>query len=363
MLHYNGHRISAIRPKKESKRRYLNLKSNENLSSGFEDFERIRPDVLDHGDVFRYPVYDDAYAALRAHLGVPNVLFTAGCHDAIRVLASSLARAGNRILVTMPNYDGYRHYLQVHGIEVVLRHRGPDRRHDLSALVAQAVSEHCNAIILTNPDPFVGDCFERQEIVDLLDECAGHGVTLILDEVYAGFGRDSDVTLVAGRDNLVVLNSLSKSYGLPGVRVGWIAGPEQAIERFGCEFPESGISGFSLAMAEKVLAEPTWVAEFRASVVRNREALAALLAGLDGVALYPKSNANFLLFCASETPGSERLWSHLLDQGVYVADLEHIPGFRHHYRVTACPQGGRQLLFDGLSGFACQTEAVRRETA
>lgn len=362
MLHFTSHRMPAARPKKESKRRYLNLKSNENLSASEADFDRIRPDALEHGDFFRYPVYDEAYDALRAHLGVPHVLFAAGCHDAIRVVAGSLERDRNRVLLTMPNYDGYRHYFHVNGIEVVRRHREPGLRHDLAALVAQAVAERCNLVVLTNPDPFVGDSFERQEVAEFVDDCAKRGIAVILDEVYAGFGRDSDVALVAGRDNLLVLNSLSKSYGFPGLRIGWIAGAEDTIDRLGCEFPESSISCFSLAMAIRVLGDDEWVRDFRDAVVRNREALAGMLADAEVIEPYPQSKTNFVLFRAAGRPGRDRIWGELLRKGIYVADLNGLPGFEHHYRATACPQADRNKFFDGLQYVARQGDVCLGKT-
>lgn len=362
MLHCISHRASSARPKKESKRRYLNLKSNENLTAAQTEFDRIRPAALERDDFFRYPVYDEAYDALRTHLGVSHVLLTAGCHDAIRVIAGSLDRQRNRVLLAMPNYDGYRHYFHVNDIEVVRRDRLPGRRHDLPALIAQAVAERCNLVVLTNPDPFVGDCFERSEIEAFVDACAEHGITVILDEVYAGFGRDSDVGLVADRDNLLVLNSLSKSYGLPGLRIGWIAGPEDAIDRLGCEFPESSISGVCLAMSIRVLGNGAWVRDYRDAVIRNREALAEALGRADAVEPYRDSRTNFLLFRAMGRPDRERFWGELLRSGIYLADLGAIPGFEHHYRATACAKADRERLCDGLQHVARQEDPCRGET-
>lgn len=361
MLHCISRRTPSARPKKESKRRYLNLKSNENLSADETDFARIRPNALERGDFFRYPVYDEAYDALRAHLGVPHVLLTAGCHDAIRVIAGSLDRHRNRVLLAMPNYDGYRHFFHVNGIEMVHRHRKPVRQHDLSALTAQAVAERCNLVVLTNPDPFVGDCFERCEIAEFVDACAEFGITVILDEVYSGFGRDSDVGLVADRDNLLVLNSLSKSYGLPGLRIGWIAGAADAIDRLGCEFPESSISGFCLTIAIRVLGDESWVRDYRDAVVRNREALADVLARAAAVELYRTSRTNFLLFRARQHPYRDQFWKELLRNGIYLADLNAIPGFEHHYRATACAQADRERFFDGLQHAARQENSCRGE--
>lgn len=360
MLHCVSTREPAARPKKESKRRYLNLKSNENLTSDESAFAHIRPDFLDFQDFFRYPVHDAAYEALRDHLGVRHVLLTGGSHDAIRVIACTLDRDRNRVLLTLPNYDGYRHYFAVNGISTVGRHRVPARRHDLSALTDEAVAEGCNIVVLTNPDPFVGDSFDRDEIEAFVTACGAHGISVVLDEVYAGFGRESDVGLTEAHDNLLVINSLSKSYGMPGLRVGWVAGASETIDRLGCEYSESTISGFCLSVLIRVLGAEGWVRDYRAAVVRNREALAEELARLDSIVLYPGSATNFLLFRTAGPDRPDGLWADLLRRGIYLGDLNGIPGYEGHYRVTACPEAERERLVDGLEHLRRQEDPGRR---
>ena len=348
MMHCVSARKKAIRPTKESKRKYLNLKSNENLSAAEFSFHAIRPNELDRDDFFRYPVYDEAYVALRAHLQVPHVLLTSGCHDAIRVIAASLDPDKNRVLLCAPNYDGYRHYFEIHAIPVLRRDREPSRRHDLAAILELATDRNCNIVVLTNPDPFVGDYFSRSEIQDFVGACEARGISVILDEVYAGFGRESDVRLTVQYGNLLVLNSLSKSYGMPGARVGWVAGAGEAIDELGREFPESSISGFSLSILLRLLCDGGWIEQYRAAVVRNREEMARVLGGVPSIQLYAASATNFLLFRAFDCHARGEFRSDMLREGIYLADLNAIPGFEDHYRVTVCAQEQREKLIHGF---------------
>ncbi|OCQ50748.1 Histidinol-phosphate aminotransferase 2 [Photorhabdus australis subsp. thailandensis] len=351
MLHSINSRIQMIRRTKENKRQYLNLKSNENLVTDDPLFFRTLLNNVDPIELLKYPVYDDIYHGLKLHLGVENIVLTSGCHDAIRVLFSSLEKKKNKVLLTIPNYDGYSLYLDINEIPYVQCSRTPDNQFDLSYLYEQALRHQCNLLILTNPDPFVGDCFERDQITVFLQICKDSGITVILDEVYSGFGRDSDITLTKTYDNLLVLNSLSKSYGLPGLRVGWIAGNIKNIEDIGCLFPESTLSGISLYIAHQLIKKPDFLLQYRNSIQYNRIQLINQMVMLECIETYTQSVSNFVLFKLLKTVSPGQLWKELLSQGIYVANLNHIPGFENHYRVTVCKEDARGKLIDSIKRF------------
>lgn len=351
MIHCVSSRLDFSRRVKESKRAYLNLKSNENLVSDSEAIVNFFLEDTDPVELLKYPVFDDAYAAFQSHLGVDNLVLTAGCHDAIRVLASSLDKDKNKVFLSTPNYDGYSLYLDINEIKYITHHRTPQKQHCLPELTERAVATSCNLIVLTNPDPFVGDCFTRDQICDLLDHCHSLDISVVIDEVYAGFGRESDVRLTERFSNLIVLNSFSKSYGLPGARVGWIAGSEQNIESLGCQFSESTISGFSLALCKKLLEAPYVYESYRQLVIDNRKHMVTQLSDINGLELTFEGVANFVLFKAIKERQSSQLWQELLDRGIYLANLNHIKGFDNYYRATVCPADIRGDLIESIKQF------------
>jgi len=135
--------------------------------------------------------------------------------------------------VVMPNY------MQVHGIanglgarvrEVWLREeRG--WRIDLDAL-ASAVSERTKLICVCTPNNPTGQVLSRTEIDRIVAIAAKHGAWILSDEVYRGAELDSSESpSFCGRgDRIVVTGGLSKVYGLPGLRIGWLVAPEVEVE-------------------------------------------------------------------------------------------------------------------------------------
>src|SRR4029453_708623 len=139
----------------------------------------------------------------------------------------------------------------------------------------------CSAIILANPNAPTGIALPRQAIEALLSEHRDQLV--VVDEAYVDFGAESAVPLVARHDNLLVVQTLSKSRSLAGLRVGFAMGQQPLIERL-----TRGKEGFNsypvdiLAQAGAVAAieDTAWFEQTRRAVMGTRERLLAALQDL-----------------------------------------------------------------------------------
>jgi hypothetical protein len=162
-----------------------------------------------------------------------NVLITTGTSEANFLALVTLVSPGDEVVVVMPNY------MQVHGIaqgigarvrEVWLREeRG--WRIDLDALSA-AVTERTKLICVCTPNNPTGQVLTRSEIALIVAIAAKHGAWILSDEVYRGAELDgSESPSFSGRgERIVVTGGLSKVYGLPGLRIGWLVAPEPTLQ-------------------------------------------------------------------------------------------------------------------------------------
>jgi histidinol-phosphate aminotransferase len=150
-----------------------------------------------------------------------------------------------------------------------------------------------SAILLPNPNAPTGIALSRAEIESLV---AGHPDRLVVvDEAYVDFGAESAVPLVARHDNLLVVQTLSKSRALAGLRVGFAIGQRpliEALERVKDSFNSYPIDCLALAGAAAALEDEAWFGETRSRIIASREALARDLAAL-GFEVLP-SLANFV---------------------------------------------------------------------
>src|SRR5215470_5896013 len=151
----------------------------------------------------------------------------------------------------------------------------------------------CSAILLPNPNAPTGIGLPRKAIEALLTEHPDQLV--VIDEAYVDFGAESAVPLVARHDNLLIVQTLSKSRALAGLRVGFAIGQRpliEALERVKDSFNSYPLDCHTIAGAVAAMKDDVWFEETRARIMASRDLLASGLTGL-GFEVLP-SHANFV---------------------------------------------------------------------
>ncbi|HEV7656185.1 MAG TPA: aminotransferase class I/II-fold pyridoxal phosphate-dependent enzyme [Mycobacteriales bacterium] len=162
-----------------------------------------------------------------------DVLAFAGAEEAIFWAMQLLAGPGDHVVVTVPNYQALEEVPRAAGAEVsgVLLDEADGWRLDLDAVRA-ALRPNTTLVAVNFPNNPTGAVPDHATWQGLVDLCEERGLRLLADEVYRGLELDGDRTLAQAADlspTAVSVNVLSKSYGLPGLRVGWIACRDHAL--------------------------------------------------------------------------------------------------------------------------------------
>jgi len=268
------------------------------------------------------------------------VLVTVGAAEAVGNVVTSLVSAGDDVVVIEP---GYR---QVRGIATNLGARvntvvvRPEDRWqlDLGQLDA-AVDAGTRLIALNNPNNPLGTVFMPDEMDGIVRTAARHGAWLLADEVYRGSERTSDEVTpsFAGRyDKVVSVGSLSKSFGLPGLRIGWLAAPPDIVEA-ACrrhEYATIAASVVSMHLAE-IAMEPhrrdALLARGRAHIRRGYERLRhwiELSAGLLSI-VPPDATATAFVRYHVDVPSIDVAHAIRTEAGVLVGVGAHFGGEGH----------------------------------
>src|SRR5580704_5793418 len=132
----------------------------------------------------------------------------------------------------------------------------------------------CSAILLPNPNAPTGIALSRGEIEALLAEHPDQLV--VIDEAYIDFGGESAVPLVARHDNLLVVQTLSKSRALAGLRVGFAIGQRpliEALERVKNSFNSYPLDCLAIAGAVASIKDEEWFQQTRNRIIASRELL------------------------------------------------------------------------------------------
>jgi len=280
--------------------------------------ERVRA-----ADLAAYPDQREAAAAVAARHGraAGEVLLTAGAAEAFVLLARVLRP---------------RHAVVVH----------PQFTEPEAAL--RAAGHQVDRVILPFPfvlDPglvppdadlvFVGNPTNPTSVLhpaSLIQALARPGRIVVVDEAFADCVPGEPESL-AGDPSVVVVRSLTKTWGLAGLRVGYLLGPATVVERLRAAQPHWPVSAVALE-ACVACCSATAVAEADAwarDLVGRRTQLADQLAAVPGVAVVPEATASFLLVHTNRPAG----WKPLRDKGFAVRRGDTFPGLdAHWFRVA-----------------------------
>jgi aspartate/methionine/tyrosine aminotransferase len=175
----------------------------------------------------------DAIAALYDGATRGHVQVTNGGSEANYIATWNLVEPGDEVVMMVPNYMQTRGLARAFGAAVrewPLKHDGMRWLVDADALDG-LVTPRTKLIVVCNPNNPTGARFDAPALDRITAAAARHGSWILSDEIYRGAERDGreTPTLWGRHDRVIVTSGLSKAYGLPGLRIGWVVAPPALI--------------------------------------------------------------------------------------------------------------------------------------
>jgi histidinol-phosphate aminotransferase len=238
--------------------------------------------------------YDDAYAAdlktaLAAKLGVSSSMIIIGCgsDDVLDCAFRALGEPGDLLATIHPTFVMARTFALANALRVVPVPLTPTFDADADAIRATGA----RLVYLCSPNNPTGTPLARSTVERIVDQTAG---LVLIDEAYAEFATETLLDLATSRDNVLIVRTFSKAYGLAGLRIGYGIGAPALIanmEKVRGPFKVSGIAERAAVAALTEGAE--WVAQHATLARENRDRLIPALRdrGLDPI----PSDTNFVL--------------------------------------------------------------------
>jgi histidinol-phosphate aminotransferase len=314
----------------------VKLDANENLFLPKEFIQNMIVEAARSCDPRLYPQDETSILkmALAEVLAVqPGQLVVAsGGDQVIELLVSSMLREGDEVVAVSPTFSMYPRFAAIRRLRYRPVELDPGFALD-PAKVLDAVSPETGMIVLCNPNNPTGNQFKVEAVLELVEGFSG---LVLIDEAYAEYGEHSLAGEAAERENLVVLRTFSKAYGLAGMRLGYAVTNTRLAqvlnERYLPPFP---VSSLTLWAGINVLRNRDKVEAAVRETKEERKRLIEALNGLPGVQAFP-SATNFVLF-NTEKPYTE-VYDGLSRRGVHVRRIGKIPGYDDCLRVTVAPR-------------------------
>ena len=312
----------------------IKLASNENpLGPSKAAVAAIRAGLR---QIFRYPdgAGCDLVAALSDRWKVPaaQVMIGNGSNEIIELLVRTFMMPGDEAVMARPTFSLYRLVVTAgHGkpVEVPLT----DGRHDLPGML-RAIGRKTRLIFICNPNNPTGTIVHEAEVKRFLTRVPKQ-VLVIFDEAYAEYATADDfpqsIVRVRAADNVIMLRTFSKLYGLAGLRIGYGIGPPEVIDLLSRVRQPFSTNIVAQQAARAALSDDAHVAR---SLAVNRTGMAYLTRAFDEMEIdYLPSEANFICFRLDDPDPlatfvspkdffGRRVFEALLREGVIIRYLE-----------------------------------------
>ncbi len=183
-----------------------------------------------------------------------QVLCTNGGDEAIMILMR-IIKEGASLILPLPAFSQYTWGVQSWQLDALLIESKSDLSIDIQATKNAIINNSQSVTILTRPNNPTGELIEINDLIDLIKTSQQNNSWIFLDEAYIEFSdQESAASSLLGQfDNLVILRTLSKAYGLAGIRLGYLLGSEKLIELFSKRCMPFNIPTPSLQIAIKAL--------------------------------------------------------------------------------------------------------------
>lgn len=284
-----------------------------------------------------YPAddYCEFRAAAAEHVGCEprQVVPTSGGLGAIRLAVATSITAGDRVLLPAPSFGEYEKEVRLQGGEPLFA--------DPEELLQEDPADVSMAVCCTPNNP-TGHLPARQSLRAFADRCRVAGTDLLVDEAFLGFTEQASL---AGVEGVIVARSLTKLFGLPGLRAGFAVATGDQRERIAAARPPWSLGGPAAAVGAHCLSQEAFVEETRERVVSERERMRERLAARFDVT---PSAGPFLLLDAGSPEAVDDVVETARAEDVVVRDARSFRGLDSHVRVAVRLPEENDRLLDAL---------------
>jgi len=300
-----------------------------------------------------------------------NVLVTVGAIEANYLAIETLLDPGDEIVVMLPNYMQIWGISKNHRLDMKTFNLDPARgwAPDLDELEDQ-ISSKTKLIAICNPDNPTGRILTRDEMRGIIELADRNGSWILSDEVYRGAERLSDEiapSFYGEYDKVIAVGSMSKAYGLPGLRIGWAAAPPEIVDAMWARHEYIAISATMLsnhlaAIALQPGKREQLLARTRRFIREGYPVLEKWMNAHGSLFSLTPPDASAIAFVHYDLPiNSTQLVEKIRDEASVLIVPGDQFGLDHHVRISfGLPE---DYLNEGLDGIGRVISQIRSEAA
>ena len=309
----------------------IKLDSNENYAVSPDFFQGLIDQTRERMDVREYPLggTERLVQAISDYINLPKEMIGVGngSDQIIDLILGNFASKETKILTSEPTFGFFEERCKLYSIPTIKIPFDSNMSLDYEKFLAN--SKKANILYLDSPNNPTGFQFQRKQLEKLIQAFNG---LVIIDEAYVEFADYSMTDLTKKINNLVVLRTLSKSFGLAGLRIGYFVTAKKTIDAFTrvIQYPYP-LNSVAIETGILALKQSKYIKEVSELVKKERARIIEKLREMKVFKVFD-SKANFVLFAADGA--SQRIQKALIEQGIVIKNLGKIGKHEGCLRVT-----------------------------
>lgn len=293
----------------------IKLDANESFLNLTEDVLKKINEVINNASFNRYPDLESSvvcnlygrYAKSEPY----NIIAGNGSDELISLIFDTFAEVNDKVMTVAPDFSMYDFYAVRARAKVVTFNTDEDFSLNIYRLIEEINKTAPKVFIFSNPNNPTGKAIPLSEIEIILQKCS---CLVVVDEAYFEFNDETAVNLIDKYDNLLVLRTCSKAFGISSLRLGFALGCRELIEDMKKMKAPYNISLLTQKIGEIVLNNRTFVDNNIQCILRERDFLYENLKDISGINVYA-SKANYFLIKFQD---SKAVFKKLVDNGILV---------------------------------------------
>lgn len=319
-----------------------NVKKMSSYSSARDDFKKENEKKLIYLDanespfdngINRYP--DNKHDELKKvvsgvkNVNVNQVVFGNGTDEILDLIVRVFCNPSEDKIITLPpTYGMYDVIAKTNGVENIEIPLKSDFSIDKNEILKLS-SKKTKILFLCSPNNPTGNSFDTNNLTDLIKSFKG---IVVVDEAYIDFSsKQSLISLIEDNNNLIITQTMSKAYGMAGIRLGMGFSNEKIINYLNKIKPPYNINVLTERKALEELYKIDEIEKNISIVLDQRNLLVSCLEKLDFVEKIYKSDANFLLV---KVDNADLRYNQLLENGIVVRNRSNQPLCQNCLRIT-----------------------------
>lgn len=294
-----------------------------------------------------YPEISSLYKKLSKYLNVneDQIVITSGIDGAIKTLFEILTSPGDTIGVLWPTYAMYKIYSDMYQVNLFNIGYNPDFSLDFNSL-NECLYKKPVLLFIPNPNQPIESAFSTDELEDIAKKAFENECLLVIDEAYFMFGCDTGLPLINKYDNVVILRTFSKAFGVPSIRLGYFVTNEENMEILSKTRFAHESNSLSIAVAEYLLDNYNIVEKSVEQVIEGRTYIKDELSNI-GLKTHG-SKGNFLLINLESNEKAKYIVSYLTENLIYVKG-PWSPPWDKYITISIGPKNKMKLFKDAIN--------------